>query len=213
MKTKTGLLKVVITTLLALGLMTASAVDALAHCDTLDGPVVSTAQAALDKGDVTPILKWVKKENEGEIREAFVKTLAVRAKGREAKELADRYFFETLVRIHRAGEGAPFTGLKPAGQDFGPAISGADRAIETGSAADLEKLITGDVAQGIRTRFNKVIETKKHAGESVEAGRAYVAAYVDYVHFAERIHQAVEKGSAHHGGESAEAEENRSHHE
>ena len=84
-----------------------------AHCDTLDGPVVKTARAALEKGDVTPILKWVKKENEAEIRDLFKKTLSVRSKGKEAQELADMYFLETLVRVHRAGEGEPYTGLKP----------------------------------------------------------------------------------------------------
>ena len=40
---------------------------AFAHCDTLDGPVVKTARAALEKGDVTPILKWVTNEYETEI--------------------------------------------------------------------------------------------------------------------------------------------------
>ena len=84
-----------------------------AHCDTMDGPVVAAAKAALEKGDVTPVLKWVAKDREGEIRTAFQKTLAVRSKGPEAKELAHMYFFETLVRIHRAGEGAPYTGLQP----------------------------------------------------------------------------------------------------
>jgi hypothetical protein len=87
--------------------------DVLAHCDTLDGPVVQTARTALEKGDITPLLKWVRVEDEKEIKDAFEKTLAVRRKGAEAKELADMYFFETLVRIHRAGEGAPYTGLKP----------------------------------------------------------------------------------------------------
>ena len=48
------------------------------HCDTMDGPVVKTAQAALSKGDVTPVLKWVKPEQEADVREAFKKTLAVR---------------------------------------------------------------------------------------------------------------------------------------
>jgi hypothetical protein len=85
-----------------------------AHCDTLSGPVVLTAKAALEKGDVTPVLKWVKKEDEKEIREAFARTLAVRKQSTDARELADTYFFETLVRIHRAGEGAPYTGLKAA---------------------------------------------------------------------------------------------------
>jgi hypothetical protein len=46
----------------------------------------------------------------------FTKTLAVRKQSKEAKELADMYFFETLVRIHCAGEGAPYTGLKPVKQ-------------------------------------------------------------------------------------------------
>ena len=86
-----------------------------AHCDTLDGPVVLTAKSALEKGDITPVLKWVRKTDEKEIQELFNKTLIVRKQGKEAGELADMYFFETLVRIHRAGEGAPYTGLKAAG--------------------------------------------------------------------------------------------------
>ncbi len=84
-------------------LCTALSKNAFAHCDTLDGSVVQTARIALEKGDVTPLLKWVHADDEKEIRVAFQKTLAVRAKGAAAKELADMYFFETLVRIHRAG--------------------------------------------------------------------------------------------------------------
>ncbi len=112
-----------------------------AHCDTLDGPVVKTARAALEKGDVTPILKWVKKENEAEIEALFRKTLTVRSKGKEAQEIADMYFLETLVRLHRAGEGEPYTGLKPAGV-VDPAVAEADRALEAGSAENLIKLVT-----------------------------------------------------------------------
>src|SRR5574340_348706 len=99
-----------------------------AHCDTLDGPVVATARASLEKGDVTPVLKWVRKEDEKEIQELFNKTLIVRKQGKEAKELADMYFFETLVRIHRAGEGAPYTGLKAAGT-VEPSVAAADKAL------------------------------------------------------------------------------------
>ena len=84
--------------------------DVFAHCDTLDGPVVQTARIALEKGDIKPLLKWVRVEDKKEIQGAFEKTLAVRAKGAETKELADMYFFETLVRIHRAGEGVEITG-------------------------------------------------------------------------------------------------------
>src|SRR5512133_3612252 len=84
---------------------------ASAHCDTLNGPVIAAARLALEKGDVTPVLKWVKAAGEPEIRHAFEQALAVRTAGSQAKELADRYFFETLVRVHRQGEGAPYTGL------------------------------------------------------------------------------------------------------
>ena len=81
---------------------------------------------------------------------SFAKTLAVRKLNPEARELADLYFFETLVRIHRAGEGAPYTGLKPAGRDLGPAIPAADKAIETGALEPLLKLITSESTNGLR---------------------------------------------------------------
>ena len=84
---------------------------ASAHCDTLDGPVVKTAAKALETGKVAPVLAWVKAEDEAAIKTAFAETLAVRKLGPAAKELADRYFFETAVRLHRAGEGASYTGL------------------------------------------------------------------------------------------------------
>ena len=175
-----------------------------AHCDTLDGPVVATARAALQKGDVTPVLKWVTSANEPEIRAAFARTLAVRSKGPEARGLADTYFFETLVRLHRAGEGAPYTGLKPAGTDLGPAVAGADAALEGGSVEGLVQLVTGDVAEGIRERFVRAATARRHADESVEAGREYVEAYVEYVHYVERIHAAASEG-AHHGNPEAAA--------
>lgn len=171
---------------------------ALAHCDTMEGPVVKEAQAALDKGDATPVLKWVAKDKEEEIRAAFKKTLAVRAKGPEAKELADMYFFETLVRIHRAGEGAPYTGIKPAGTKVEPIVEMSDKALAAGSVDDLVKRVTAHVEKGIRERFDKVVEAKKHADESVEAGRKHVAAYVEYMHYVEGIHGAVMGQAAHH---------------
>ena len=175
-----------------------------AHCDTLDGPVVGTARVALEKGDVTPVLKWVKPEHESEIRAAFARTLAVRSNGPEARGLADTYFYETLVRLHRAGEGAPYTGLKPAGTDLDPAVAGADKALEGGSVEGLVKLVTSGVAAGIRERFARAATARKHADKSVEAGREYVEAYVEYVHYVERIHSDA-AGGAHHGDAPAAA--------
>jgi hypothetical protein len=168
-----------------------------AHCDTLAGPVVTTAKMALEKGDVTPVLKWVKKENEGEIREAFKKTLAVRIQGKEAKELADMYFFETVVRLHRAGEGAPYTGLKPA-EEIEPIIAETDKALESGSVENMVKKVSDAMSAGIRKRFAHARETKRHADESVVAGREFVEAYVDFTHYVERLYlDATVRGSRH----------------
>ncbi len=167
-----------------------------AHCDTLDGPVVLTAKAALEKGDITPLLKWVKKEHEQEIREAFTKTLAVRKQSAEAKALADMYFFETLVRIHRAGEGAPYTGLKP-GEAVDPAVELADKALETGSSDKLVDVLTNAMAKGIRERFQRASETRKHADQSVAAGREFVEAYVTFTHYVEGLHGLIKAGPAH----------------
>lgn len=177
--------------------------EAFAHCDTLDGPVVQTARMALDEGDVTPLLKWVQADDEEQIRNAFQKTLAVRAMGAEAKELADMYFFETLVRIHRAGEGAPYTGLKP-GETVDPAVALADEALQSGSADELVGALTDGVAEGIRARFQQALGTQKHADESVAAGREFVRAYVNFTHYVEGLHALVEGSAARHGEESPE---------
>ncbi len=183
--------------LLLSGLFFVIPAQANAHCDTMEGPVVSTARMALEKGDVTPVLKWVRKEHEDEIKDQFKKTLAARKQGKESKELADRYFFETLVRIHRAGEGAPYTGLKS--EPAEPIIQAADKAIDSGSADQLAKHVSEAVAGGIRERFNRVKEAKKHADESTEKGREFVEAYVVFTHYVERLHQDASAGIEHHG--------------
>ena len=136
--------------------------NVFAHCDTLDGPVVQTARTALEKGDITPLLKWVQADDEKEIRVAFQKTLVVRTKGAEAKELADMYFFETLVRIHRAGEGAPYTGLKP-GAAVDPAVALADEALESGSVDKLVGVLSKAMSNRISERFQHAGETRKQA--------------------------------------------------
>ena len=172
---------------LALGWTTA----AQAHCDTLDGPVVSAARKALDTGNPNLVLIWVQKRDEAEIRQAFDKASAVRKAGGPAKELADQYFFETLVRVHRAGEGAPYTGLKPAGKPE-PAVAAADRAVETGKLEPLAKLVSERMHQGIDKQFHDVVAKKKYNPNDVAGGRAYVHAYVEYVHYAERLYDAAE---------------------
>ncbi|MGE5277764.1 MAG: DUF6448 family protein [Acidobacteriota bacterium] len=178
---------------------------AAAHCDTADGPVVAAAKVALAEGDITPVLKWVKPEAESEIRAAFARALAVRGKGPEAQALADQYFFENLVRIHRAGEGAPYTGILPAGTPIEPAIALADQALDSGNADKLVKAITHHVEEGIRERFARAAAAKKQADASVTAGREFVEAYVEFTHYVERLHlDATTSASQHAGAPAAE---------
>jgi hypothetical protein len=174
-----------------------------AHCDTYSGPVIAAAKQALQKGDVTPVLKWVKKEDEDQIKTAFKKIMAVRSKGPEAKELADDYFFETLVRIHRAGEGEPFTGLKNEPPE--PIIALSDKVLETGSVDSLTDKMATHIKKGIKERFAKALEAKKNADKSVDAGREYVEAYVNYIHYVEGIHTAAMSKSEHHAEGNAGA--------
>lgn len=176
---------------------------AWAHCDTTGGPIIPEAKAALEKGDVTPILKWIKADTSIEIKDAFAKAVVVRAKGPEAKELADQYFLETLVRLHRAGEGAPYTGIKD--EPVGSIVALADKALADGSADDLVKKITAHVAKAIEEKFVKALEAKKNKDKSVDAGREFVEAYVTYMHYVEGIHGAVMSEGGHQHETPAES--------
>ena len=182
--------------ILAAGISVFLVGSAVAHCDSTNGPVIPEAKAALEKGDVTPILKWVKKENEAQIKAAFAKAVVVRAKGPEAKEIADQYFLETLVRLHRAGEGAPYTGIKD--EPVEPIVAMADKALAEGSAEEMIKAVSGHMAEAIGEKFKKVVEAKKNKDESVAAGREFVEAYVTYMHYVERIHTAIMSAGTHH---------------
>jgi hypothetical protein len=170
------------------GAVTAGA--ALAHCDTMDGPVVLDARTAIAKKDLTPVLKWIGPADEAEVRGAFTRTLAVRDLSPDAKELADRSFFETVVRLHRAKEGEPYAGLKAAGTDPGPAVRAVDQSLEVGSAEALVRLVSARAAEGIRRQFALVLEARRHAEESVEAGRAYTKAYAEFAHATEELYEA-----------------------
>lgn len=176
-----------------------------AHCDTLDGPVVTDAKSALAENSVEPVLKWVRPRDEAEIRALFAKTVAVREGDDAVRELVDRHFFETLVRVHRAGEGAPYTGLKPADTPVEPGIEEAEEALATKSDDLLVTNLQTELGRALNTRYLHVIEAKDQADESVEAGRAYVAAYVEYIHFVERIHEAITSASHEVHGKSHEA--------
>jgi hypothetical protein len=129
----------------------------------------------------------------------------VRGLGSDARALADRFFFETVVRVHREGEGAPYTGLKPAAAPVDPAVAGADRALDTGDVDPLLRTVAAAAEQGLRARFARAAEARGHADESVEKGRSFVAAYVELAHYAERLLQSAAAPAAGHAHVEAPA--------
>ena len=173
------------------------ATPVFAHCDWIGGPVVADARAALAKGDIAPVLKWIPAAKEQDIRVAFVQTSKVRAQSAEAKELADRWFFETVVRVHRESEGAAYRGLR--GGEYTPeeGIVLAEAALESGSLEKVEKGLSSAVSAGLRERFEHARHAKEHAGHNAEAGREYVHAYAEFLHYVQGLHDAA-KEAAHH---------------
>ena len=169
------------------------------HCDSLDGPVVRAARSALDHEDVDLVLPYVHEPGEAEVRHAFDLAVKARTQGAEAHEVADLYFFETVVRVHRAGEGAPFTGLKPAGLDVGPVIPLAERAIERGDAAELAEFLGAAVREEVNARFAQLMAMQSHAGDDVAAARRYVTAMLGLQVWAHKLHGAM-RAAAHEDG-------------
>ncbi len=186
-------------TIACLGLAACMSVSASspAHCDTTRGPVVTAARSALEARDPNLVLHWVRAEDEGGVRSAFQQALAVRALGPEAGAMADRYFFETLVRIHRAGEGAPYIGLSDAEPE--PLIRATDSALEQGSAAELERQLVEAVRAGLAERFAAAKAARDFRPGDISAGRDFVAAYVTLTHWVEGVERAASRAGEHHG--------------
>jgi uncharacterized protein DUF6448 len=195
-------IKLLAASVLAAGLLFGSQ-SAQAHCDAIDGPVAKAALTALDTGNVNLALPYAPATAESEIKAAFAESLKVRALGPEARALADRAFIETTVRLHRAGEGAAYTGLKPAGIDYGPAIPAAERAIGTGDLAQVKALLSEEVEHGLHARLAHVMERQKtvkepNVAKDVPAARERVSAELGFVTYVEGLRQAAH-GAAGHG--------------
>ncbi|HLN21709.1 MAG TPA: DUF6448 family protein [Bacteroidales bacterium] len=156
-----------------------------AHCDTMDGPVVADARKALDQNNVNYVLKWIRPEFEKEVVDAFNQALTVRSQSTDAREIADMYFFEKVVRLHRQGENVAFTGIKPSGTPVDEKILAADKSIELGNLDPLDKLVPVNDQSELKERFSKVITLKNFDVNDVAAGREYIEAYVQFFHFAE----------------------------
>jgi hypothetical protein len=184
----------------AIGVIVLWPSSASAHCDTEDGPAVTDGRRALETGDVSPALAWVHAEGDAEIREVFGLVQRVRALGGDARLVADRLFLETLVRVHRAGEGAGFEGIKPAGR-VDPVVVAADRSIQVGEIEPLAGLIPPERLPELRARLARALALKDHDVRDVEAGRRWVAAYVSFVKYAEG--EEHEHGDASRGHDEA----------
>jgi hypothetical protein len=178
--------------------------QAWAHCDSVDGPVAMAVRKALETGNVYLVLPYAPASAEQELQEAFAQARKVRVLGPEAQALADRSFLEAAIRLHRAGEGAAYTGLKPAGQDFGPVIPAAEHAVETGDLSRLKTVLVEEIEHALKERLAHVREAQRASREpasaaAVAGARERVSAELGFVTFAETLREAVHgKGAPHH---------------
>ena len=163
--------------------------EARAHCDTMDGPVVKAAQRALATKNLNLVLIWVQEKDEAEIMQRFRQTLVVRRLSLQARQLADNYFFETLVRLHRAGEGEPYTGLKPAGTDPGPIIPLADQALQNGSTEPLLNMFAASEQADLQKRLQDIKAKRGFKEDDLAAGREFVKAYISFMHYVEHLYE------------------------
>lgn len=174
------------------------------HCDTRDGPVVKAAMKALETGNLNYVLIWIPEESENELRGVFEKTLRARKAGGEAQEVADDWFFENTIRLHRAGEGAAYTGMKPAGLSEGPVVPRAEKAIETGDPGETIGFILRTVEDDLARRFRHVIAKKTYDVNDVAAGREFIRAFIGWVVYAHHLYVSV-TDPAGHGEEHGKA--------
>ena len=172
-----------------------------AHCDRLDGPVAADAREALESGTAAPALIWVGEGQEDAVQAAFEHARSARAEGPNAATLAERYFIETVVRLHREAEGMPYTGVKPAGLPEPPDITAADRAIETGDLQPVIQILEEELEKHVRHLFEEATHKKNSADRSVQAGREWADAYVRFIVYVHGLYATMQAGPEHGVGE------------
>ncbi|WP_197705572.1 DUF6448 family protein [Labilibaculum antarcticum] len=196
-KKGTRILNVKVITLLLFSVLFFSAQNTFAHCDSYDGPVIKVASQALETNNVNLILKWVSEADESEVTSLFQKTYKLKNGDKETYTIVEQHFFETLVRLHRATEGMGYTGIKPAGS-ASPIVKMADKSIESQSVDELATKFTAHIEKVVREKYEKVQKLNLVKNESLEKGRAYVVAYVDYTHTLEGISGIIKNGHGAH---------------
>lgn len=192
---KTGLQTILSLVFVSLFMIFGS-LSAAAHCDSYDGPTIKDAMKALETNNVNLVLKWITAEQEKEIIPLFNKTYALKSGDKEVYAIVEKHFFETLVRLHRETEGAPYTGLKPAGTTK-KIIQLSDQALESKDIDEFLVKLNNHIGKVIREKYEKVAALDNVKNDFPEKGREYVEAYVDYTHTIEAIHDIVEQGAGH----------------
>lgn len=196
LKTSKPSLQTILSILFVSFFMVFGSLPASAHCDSYDGPTIKDASKALETNNVNLVLKWITSDQEKEIIPLFNKTYALKSGDKEVYDIVEKLFFETLVRLHRETEGAPYTGLKPAGTTK-TIIQLSDQAIEGKDIDELLEKLNNHTGKVIREKYEKVAVLDKVKNDSPEKGREYVKAYVDYTHTLEAIHDIIEQGGGH----------------
>jgi hypothetical protein len=169
----------------------------MAHCDTMDGPLIKDAEKALRDKDISPVLKWIKEEDEEEVVKMFEQVLSFSKENTKLKKILEMYFLETVTRIHRKGEGASYTGLKPARYPIDPIIKKGDLSLETGSAEEVAELLAKEIKKEILKKFEKALKLRDKADEDLDIGRHYIEAYADYIHLIEHLHKLLKNPNEH----------------
>lgn len=167
------------------------------HCDTMDGPVVTACKKALETENVNYVLPFAPKKAEVEIKHAFNKTIKARKLGEDAKEVADLWFFEKVVRLHREGEGTPFTGLKPAGLDWGPVVPKAEEDIKKENPSETIEFLKGVLQEEIQEKFDKAMNLKNYDVNDVDSARKYTEAMLHFVLSSHHIYKYIISNKKH----------------
>jgi hypothetical protein len=197
---RSAMIRSLLIVLAAIGWIWAHAPPARAHCDGADGPVATAAQRAIETGNVNLALPYAPQSAEQEIIAKFQEARRVRTRGRDARALADRAFVETVVRLHRAGEGAGFTGLRPAGTDYGPVVPAAEQALSIGDLAGVKHILMEEIAHGLAERLTRVqalrsASTEPRDHDGVAAARERISAELAFITYGETVRQAIREAA------------------
>ncbi len=165
------------------------------HCDTMDGPVVTAAELALEMENINYLLPYVRKDQEGELKDAFDKIVVVRELSGEAAEVADYWFFETAVRLHVIGRGKSYTGIKRSGLNRRSVINKAEESIETGDKSELEEFLMDFIGEAFESRFENVMSNNDYDINDVEAARDYVNSVLEFLNFSHKLYMQIENAN------------------